>query len=165
MYNRNLLGLFGMFSLGAVSLAAMPAQAQLASQSSQFSGTVPAVCQVADPVNATTPMTFSGGVLSGTTNAFSFQSNGNVSLQLRQVQIDAAPANTGNYTWGGVLKVNNGADITSATQAGASAIIPYAAGLTANDDFQMSLTVSAPNGVLMAQGTYTGTLTVDCLAP
>lgn len=165
MYNRNLLGLFGMASFGAATLAALPANAQLASQSSQFTGTVPAVCQVADPVNATTPMTYQGNTLTGTTNAFSFESNGNVSLQLRQVQIDAAPANTGNYTWAGVLKVNNGANVTSATQAGASAVIPYANGLTANDDFQMALTVSAPAGVLMAQGVYTATLTTDCIAP
>lgn len=150
---------------GASLLAAAPASAQLASQSSEFSGTVPAICQVADPVNATTPMTYVNGVLSGTTNAFSFQSNGAVQLQLRQVQINAAPANTGNYTWAAGLQVNNGAQITSSTQAGASAIIPYANGLTANDDFQMSLAVSAPQGTLMAQGTYTALVTTDCIAP
>jgi hypothetical protein len=148
-----------------LALAGLPASAQLASQSSEFSGTVPAICQVADPVNASTPMSYVDGVLSGTTNAFSFASNGAVQLQLRQVQINAAPANTGNYTWNAGLQVNNGAQVTSATQAGASAVIPYANGLTANDDFQMTLAVSAPQGTLMAQGTYTALVTTDCIAP
>lgn len=156
--------LFAVASFGLIAANA-PANAQLASQSSEFSGSIPAICQVADPVNASTPMTYVDGVLSGTTNAFSFQSNGAVQLQLRQVQINAAPANTGNYTWAAGLQVNNGAQITSSTQAGASAIIPYANGLTANDDFQMSLAVSAPQGVLMAQGTYTALVTTDCIAP
>ena len=43
-------------------------------------------------------------------------------------------------------------------------MIPYANGLTANDDFQMTLAVSAPDNVLMAQGTYTATVTTDCIA-
>lgn len=156
--------LFAAASFGLIAANA-PANAQLASQSSEFSGSVPAICQVADPVNASTPMTYVDGVLSGTTNAFSFQSNGAVQLQLRQVQINASPANTANYTWAAGLQVNNGAQITSSTQAGASAVIPYANGLTANDDFQMSLAVSAPQGVLMAQGTYTALVTTDCIAP
>lgn len=153
-------------ALGAILLtASLPAYAQLASQTSEFSGTVPPICQVADPVNASTPMTYTNGVLSGTTNAFSFASNGPVQLQLRQVAIQASPAGTGNYTWAAGLQVNNGAQVTSSTQAGASAIIPYANGLTANDDFQMTLAVSAPQGVLMAQGTYTALVTTDCIAP
>lgn len=155
----------GVAGLAALALNALPASAQLASQSSEFSGTVPAICQVADPVNASTPMTYVDGVLSGTTNAFSFQSNGAVQLQLRQVQINAAPANTGNYTWNAGLRVNNGAQITGSTQAGASAVIPYANGLTANEDFQMTLAVSAPAGTLMAQGVYTALVTTDCIAP
>lgn len=150
--------------LAVMGAAAMPAQAQLASQSTQFSGSVPAICQVVDQVNASSPMTYVDGVLSGSSQPFSFASNGSVALQLRQVDINAAPANTSNYTWNAGLKVNNGAQITSATQAGASAVIPYANGLTANDDFQMTLAVNAPANVLMAQGTYTATVTTDCIA-
>jgi hypothetical protein len=156
---------FAFIAGSAVILSGGAANAQLASQSSEFSGTVPAICQVADPVNASTPMSYVDGVLSGTTNAFSFQSNGAVQLQLRQVQINASPANTGNYTWNGVLKVNNGANVASSTQAGASAVVPYPNGLTANEDFQMSLAVSAPAGTLMAQGNYVALLTTDCIAP
>lgn len=150
--------------LAVMGAAAMPAQAQLASQSTQFSGSVPAICQVVDQVNASSPMTYVNGVLSGESQPFSFASNGSVALQLRQVAINAAPESTGNYTWNAGLKVNNGAQITSATQAGASAVIPYANGLTANDDFQMTLAVNAPANVLMAQGTYTATVTTDCIA-
>ncbi len=155
-------------SLGAtfaLSAIAFPAQAQLASQSTQFSGSVPPVCQVVDPVQASTPMTFQGNTLSGVTNAFSFESNGNVALQLRQVQIDAAPENTGNYAWNAGLRINNGQQLAQATQNAASSSVPYPNGLTANDDFQMTLNISAPNNVLMAQGTYVATVTTDCIAP
>lgn len=147
----------------AILVAPGAAFAQLASSSSEFSGTVPAVCQVADPVNSATPMSFANNVLSGTTNAFSFESNGNVALQLRQVQVVAAPENTGNYAWNAGLRVNNGAQLASATQAGGSATVGYPNGLTANDDFQMTLAVSAPQNVLMRQGTYTAIVTTDCV--
>lgn len=165
MYQRNLLGLFGMFSLGAVSLAAIPAQAQLASQSTQFSGSVPALCRVADSVNATSPMSFDGTKLSGVSNAFSFESNGNVNLQLRAVQINEAPSNTSGYSWNGGLRVNNGQEVLASTQDGASWLANYPNGLTANDDFQMTLSVNAPSGSLMSQGTYVATVTTDCIAP
>ena len=164
MYNRNLLGLFGMFSLGAVSLAAIPAQAQLASQSSQFTGTVPALCRVADAVNATTAMTYADNTLSGVTNPFSFESNGNVSLQLRAVEIVGAPSAASNYNWAAGLKVNNGAQVAQATQNNASSAVPYANGLTANDDFQMTLAI-ANGGNMLAQGTYIAQVTTDCIAP
>jgi hypothetical protein len=164
MYNRNLLGLFGMFSLGAVSLAAIPAQAQLASQSSQFTGTVPALCRVADAVNATTAMTYANNTLSGTTNPFSFESNGNVSLQLRAVEIVGAPSGSESYNWAAGLRVNNGAQLAQATQNGASSAVPYANGLTANDDFQMTLAI-ANGGNMLAQGTYIANVTTDCIAP
>jgi hypothetical protein len=98
------------------------------------------------------------------TGAFSFESNGPVSLQLRQVQINASPANTANYTYDLGLNVHNGARITGATQAGASAVIPYANGLAVNDNFAMELTIAPPQGTLIAQGTYTATAVVDCLA-
>lgn len=150
--------------LAVVGAAAVPVQAQLASQSTQFSGSVPAVCQVADTVNTSSPMTYVDGVLSGVSEAFSFQSNGSVALQLRQVQINASPANATNYNWDAGLRENNGVQLASATQEGASAVLPYANGLTANDDFQMTLSVRAPEGVLMAQGNYVATVTTDCIA-
>ena len=164
MYNRNLLGLFGMFSLGAVSLAAIPAQAQLASQSSQFTGTVPALCRVADAVNATTAMTYANNTLSGTTNAFSFESNGNVSLQLRKVEVVGAPSAASNYTWAAGLRVNNGAQLAQATKDNASVAVPYANGLTNNDDFQMTLNITN-GGAMLAQGNYIAQVTTDCIAP
>ena len=150
--------------MALMGLAAMPAQAQLASQSTQFSGSVPAVCQVADTVNTSSPMSYVDGVLSGESQAFSFESNGSVALQLRQVQINARPGNATNYSWAAGLRVNNGVQLASATQDGASAVIPYADGLTPNDDFQMTLAIRAPEGVLMAQGNYVATVTTDCIA-
>jgi hypothetical protein len=156
------LSLVGLGSLILVS--SLPAHAQLASQSTQFSGTVPAVCQVVDPVQASTPMSYQGNTLSGTTNDFSFQSNGNVALQLRAVQIESAPVNTGNYVWNAGLKVNNGNQIATSTQSAPSSPVAYPNGLTANDDFQMTLSISAPGGTLMAQGVYVATVTTDCIA-
>lgn len=156
-------------SLAAMSTAAAPflflpaANAQLASQSSEFSGSVPPLCRVADPVNTSTPMSFDGNQLAGTTNAFSFESNGNIALQLRQVQILNAPDQTAGYTWAAGLRVNNGNQIAGSTQDGASASIPYANGLTANDDFQMTLRVSAPGNNLMRQGNYVALVTTDCI--
>lgn len=153
----------------ALGMAAIPAliggaaQAQLASQSSQFSGTVPPLCRVTDLVNPTTTMSFLNDKLSGTTNDFSFESNGNIALQLRAVDVVSAPDGTGNYTWAAGLKVNNGAELASATQAGASATVAYPNGLTSNDDFQMTLSVSAPQGQLMRQGTYVAVVTTDCI--
>lgn len=160
--SRKLISSLGVLSLSAL---AFPAQAQLASQSTQFSGSVPALCRVADSVNATTPMNFNGTVLSGVSDDFSFESNGNVNLQLRAVQIDEAPSSATGYSWAGGLRINNGAEIANANPQSASALVNYPNGLTGNDDFQMSLTVSAPQGVLMAQGTYVATLTTDCIAP
>lgn len=152
--------------IGLASLSlSLPSYAQLASQSTQFSGSVPALCRVADSVNATTPMSFNGTTLSGVSDDFSFESNGNVNLQLRAVQIDQAPANTSGYSWNGGLRVNNGAQLASATPDGASALVNYPNGVTANDDFQMTLSISAPQGALMAQGAYIATLTTDCIAP
>lgn len=140
------------------------ANAQLASQTTQFNGTVPAVCQVADPVNASTPMAFNNNVLSGQTNAFSFQSNGNVALQLRAVNIVGAPEGAGNYNWAAGLKVNNGNQLAQATQNDPSSAVPFVNGLTANDDFQMTLSITAPGSTLLAQGNYIALVTTDCIA-
>jgi hypothetical protein len=159
---QRLLGLVGVTSMVAYSL---PIKAQLASQSTQFSGTVPPVCQVVDPVQASTPLSYQGNTLSGTTNAFSFESNGNVALQLRQVQIDSAPSGTGNYGWNAGLKVNNGEQLAQSTQNAPSSSVAYPNGLNSNDDFQMTLNISAPNNTLMNQGTYVATVTTDCIAP
>ena len=161
-FSRKLIGSLGVLSLSAF---AFPAQAQLASQSTQFSGSVPALCRVADSVNATTPMSFNGTTLSGVSDDFSFESNGNVNLQLRAVQIDSAPDNTGNYAWAGGLRINNGQQLASSTPQAASSLVNYPNGLTANDDFQLTLNISAPQGALMAQGTYVATVTADCIAP
>lgn len=147
-----------------LAASALPASAQLASQTTEFSGSVGAICRVGTPIQANTPMAFLDDALSGTTGAFSFESNGPVALQLRQVQINASPAGTADYTWDLGLSVHNGARITGATQAGASAVIPYNNGLAVNDNFAMDLKVSAPQGVLMAQGTYAATAVIDCLA-
>lgn len=158
---RHLTALTGLAILGASNL---PAQAQLASSSTQFDGTVPAICQVVDQVNASSPMTFLDGKLSGVSQAFSFESNGSVALQLRQVQINSQPAQANNYNFNAGLKIYNGNEIASATQEAMSQVIPYAKGLTANDDFQMTLTISAPKDTLMAQGQYVATVTTDCIA-
>ena len=155
--------IFGLAALTALATAT-PAQAQLASQSTEFTGSVGAICRVGTPIQAQTPLAFVNDTLNGTTGAFSFESNGPVSLQLRQVQINASPANTANYTYDLGLNVHNGARITGATQAGASAVIPYANGLAVNDNFAMELTIAPPEGTLIAQGTYTATAVVDCLA-
>jgi hypothetical protein len=148
----------------AISAATTPAAfAQLASQNSIFQGTVPPVCQVADAVQPTTPLSYLNNQLTGVTNPFSFQSNGNVSLQLRQVEVLAAPAGTNAYQYRLGLNVNNGAELLAADSAAGSGPVNYPNGLTANDDFTMSMAVSAPGNSLMAQGAYQIRGTVDCV--
>lgn len=158
---RHLTALTGLAILGASNL---PAQAQLASSGTQFDGSVPAICQVVDKVNASSPMKFLDGKLSGESQAFSFESNGGVALQLRQVQINTKPQNANNYSFDAGLKIYNSSEIASANQDGMSQVIPYANGLTTKDDFQMTLTISAPKDTLMAQGQYVATVTTDCIA-
>ena len=88
---------FAGFTVAALAaMSGLPSFAQLASQESTFTGTVPAVCTVSDQVQATTPMSLNGGgtELSGLTDDFNFLSNGAVSVQLRAVNVTAQPAGT-----------------------------------------------------------------------
>jgi len=153
-----------LFLAAAAGFAApQAAVAQLASQSSTFTGTVGAICTVSDAVQATTPMFINGAgtELSGVTDNFSFISNGPVAVQLRAVEINAQPAGTSAYTFGGSLN-KDGSLIASSTPAAASAAVNYAA-LASTDLFTMGLSVQNSGNVL-AQGTYTAVLTTDCIA-
>ena len=153
----------GLLALAAIN--GLPAFAQLASQDSTFTGTVPAICTVSDQVQATTPMTLSGGgtVLAGETDQFNFVSNGAVSVQLRAVDVLAQPTGTGAYSFDGRLE-DSGTSIATATPSSASSLVAYNGGLGGNEDFTMGLDISAPGGAVLAAGTYTAKLTTDCIA-
>ena len=160
---RTAIAGFSVAALAAVS--GLPSFAQLASQESTFTGTVPAVCTVSDQVQATTPMSLNGGgtELAGLTDDFNFLSNGAVSVQLRAVNVTAQPAGTAGYNFSGSLN-DSGTLIASATAAGASSVVSYAGGLAGNEDFSMGLLISAPGGAVLNQGSYTAVLTTDCIA-
>ncbi len=146
------------------AMSGLPSFAQLASQESLFTGTVPAICTVSDQVQATTPMSLNAGgsELSGVTDEFNFISNGAVSVQLRAVAVQAQPAGTAGYGFAGSLN-DSGTLIASATPKAASSVVPYASGLAGNEDFSMGLVIS-DSGSVLNQGTYTALLTTDCLA-
>ena len=152
---------------GIVALLGLnaPVMAQLASQESTFTGTVPAVCTVSDQVQATTPMSLNGGgtELAGLTDDFNFISNGAVSVQLRAVNVTAQPAGTNSYKFDGSLNDSN-TEIATATANNSSAAVPYPSGLVGNEDFSMGLVISVPNGSVLTQGQYTAVLTTDCIA-
>lgn len=147
----------------AVLAQIAPAGAQLASQSTQFQGSVGDICNVADPVNATTPMSYNNGVLQGETNAFSFQSNTAPNLQLRAVQVDYAPTGN-NASYELQLKdEDQNQYILTSTPANASGWWSYDQPLTSNDKYRMRLRVTAPTGQILSAGYYAVTATTDCI--
>lgn len=153
-------------SAAALAVASgVPAFAQLASQESTFTGTVPVVCTVSDQVQATTPMSLNGGgtELAGLTDDFNFESNGDVSVQLRAVNVTAQPAGTTSYSFDGSLN-DSGTEIASATANNGSSAVPYSGGLAGNENFSMGLLISAPGGAVLNPGSYTAVLTTDCIA-
>lgn len=153
--------------LSWIGLASLPAQAQLNSASSQFSGTAPNICQVGSPIQANTAMnvTAGGNGLSGETSPFSFVSNTPVDLQLRSVTIDnAPPGSNGNYQAGLVEGASN-AEVLQASNANGSGLKRYAQPLVTTDTFRMRLAIAAPTGAMLTAGDYVSTVTVDCLSP
>lgn len=163
MLQRLAMGI-GLALLGATAL---PAQAQLASSSTQFSGTAPQICQVGAPIQAETPMavTNGGNGLMGETSAFSFVSNTPVGLQLRSVTIDSAPTGANGSYVAGLHDGASGGVLLTATNANASTVKDYAEPLTSTNTFKMRLNIEAPTGSTLTAGNYVSTVTVDCLSP
>lgn len=156
-----------MLGLAGLSLALLPAKAQLSSASSQFSGTAPNICQVGTAIQPSTAMnvTTGGNGLTGETTPFSFVSNTPVDLQLRSITIDSAPTG-GNATYqAGLVEATSKSEVLQASESKASGLKRYAQPLATTDNFSMRLTIAAPQGAMLTAGKYVSTVTVDCLSP
>ena len=156
---------FAGFSVAALAaMSGLPSFAQLASQYSTFTATVPPICTVSDTVQGTTPMTLNGGgtELTGITDDFNFVSNGAVSVQLRSVSVIDQPTGTSGYSFTGSLN-DSGAPINWANATSADPPVAYASGLAGDEDLSMGLTIS-DSGSMLLPGTYTSILTTDCIA-
>lgn len=159
--------LIPLLGLTGISLTMLPVQAQLTSASSKFSGTAPNICQVGTAIQPTTAMTMASGGsgMNGETNSFSFVSNTPVDLQLKNINIDAAPAGN-NATYQATLIDGNGNNsVLEATNTKASGLKRYNQPLVASDTFTMRLAIAAPQGGILTAGNYVSTVTVDCLSP
>lgn len=161
---KRILPLLG---LGSVSLMLLPAQAQLGSASARFTGNAPKICQVAQPIQASTTMamTAGGNGMTGTTAPFSFISNTPVDLQLRSVIADNAPTGTNATYQAALVETAANAEVLQASNTKGSSIKRYAQPLVANDTFMMRLAIAAPQGAVLSAGDYVSTVTVDCVSP
>jgi hypothetical protein len=153
--------------LAGLGLTVLPAQAQLSSASSQFTGTAPNICQVGSPIQANTAMNVTGGGngLSGETSPFSFVSNTPVDLQLRSVTVDKAPDGSNGSYQAGLVEAASKAEVLQASNTNASGLKRYAQPLVTTDTFSMRLAIAAPKGGMLTAGNYVSTVTVDCLSP
>lgn len=145
----------------ALGLLAAPSFA--ASSDVDFSGTVPAYCTISNSPSATT-MTYDTSTkrLQGTSSNFGFESNTGVDINLSQVTIVGAPANTSGYTWSAsLLGPSSSIVVTSSNSAGSSTPYTSATPLTSSSNHSFIFTVQN-GGAPMVAGTYSGKVTVDC---
>ena len=161
---KRLIPLLGFTGL---SLTMLPAQAQLSSASTKFSGTAPNICQVGTAIQANTPMsvTTGGNGLTGETAQFSFVSNTPVDLQLRSITVDSAPKGSNGTYQAGLVEGSSKDEVLQASDSKASGLKRYAQPLVATDNFSMRLAIAAPQGAMLTAGSYVSTVTVDCLSP
>jgi len=150
----------------AASLLALasPVDAQLASQTTNFTGTVPAACNVLGGGNQNANLVLTQlDNFQGSSNSISFEANADVNLQLAAVSIVAAPQGTSNYTWLATLNDAGNNVIASADPSNASSLVNYSSGLTNQQTFTVKLSIQ-PNTSFLIPGTYTADVTLDCLA-
>lgn len=150
----------------AASLLALasPVGAQLASQTTNFSGTIPVACNVlsGNGQNANLVLTQLDN-FQGSSSTITFEANADVNLQLAAVDIVAAPQGTSNYTWLATLNDAGNNVIASADPSNASSTVNYSNGLTNQQSFTVKLSIQ-PNTSFLLPGTYTANVTLDCLA-
>lgn len=154
---RKLAGIFA-----GLAVFGIPANAQLGSQTTTFSGTIPLSCNASGNQNANLVLTQLDN-FEGNSNSITFNSNGAVKLQLDTVNIIAAPAGTTNYIWTATLKNSGNNVIASADSASGSSPVTFANGLTNQNSFTVGLSVQNSTGNLIP-GLYTAEVTIDCIS-
>ena len=144
-------------------LASLPAQAQLSSQTTSFTGTVPLSCDLTSGSSSVTMTANGSNSISGTTPSFYYTSNAAVKLALSPVTVNATPTGT-SYNWQAVLFKGGTSVATTDESSSSPAEVSYSSGLSSSDAFTLQMNVNSSSST-MAVGTYTGTITLDCLAP
>lgn len=154
----------------AVSTAAVSAfvpSAHAATSEVEFNGTVPSYCTIANSPTATT-LTYDSTLnrLSANSTDFNFVSNSGVNVNLSQVTVLSAPANTNGYSWFANLWDSSNAIVVSSSNTAASST-PYTSStpLSSANTFKMNFMIrNGSSGAPMLAGTYSGKVTIDCTA-
>jgi hypothetical protein len=149
------------------ALAAIPVSAttptNLSSKTTTFTGTVPVSCQLNNSVNTVTMSLTSMNLFEGTTTDIGVNSNSPVTLSLSPVTVSATPTGTSSYSWAAALMDGAGGTLLSTTDSSSAAsTVDYNNGIT-NTNFKVRLSVGPASGNVKP-GTYTGTVTLDCLS-
>ena len=147
-----------------LSLITLPVGAvPLSSQTTTFSGTVPVTCNVSGgSTNVNLVLTGLNNLQGGGSNV-SFEANANVDLQLGAIGVTATPTGTSSYSWVAELRDAGNNVIASSDKSNASSLVNYSSGLTSSTTFTVWMNI-APNTGFFKPGTYTGAVTLDCLA-
>ena len=152
-------------SLPVLGIAvAMPtsAQANLASQTTTFSGDVPGTCSFPAGSGQSVTMLPSGATLSGTSTAITVRANGSVNLSLSALTFTANPNGTTPTATATLNNVTGGASVLGTATVGTD-MASTALNNTANQDHDVTI------GMAVAQatepGTYTTTVVLTCLTP
>ena len=151
-------------SLG-IALAALPVGAvtTLDSKTTTFTGTVPSSCEIGNNVNTVTMTLTTLDRFEGQTNDLSFDSNVPVTLSLTPVTVSATPSGTSSYTWTAALIDNAGGTVASTTDSSSTnSTVAYNNGVS-NTNLKIRMSVASASGNIKT-GTYTGSVTVDCLS-
>jgi type 1 fimbria pilin len=86
-----------------------------------------------------------------------------VTLSLSPVTVSATPTGTSSYSWTAALMDGAGGTLMTTTESSASAsTVDYNNGIT-NTNFKVRMSVGPSSGNVKP-GTYTGTVTLDCLS-
>ena len=150
----------------SAALLSVPAGfAQLATQTATFTGEMPVGCTQSGFIDASVTMTPAGmAQLTGTTGIFGYDANAAVNLSLNPVTVVSAPSGTTGYIWqASLLDSGNTQLATTLSTSSEPAIKAFNSGITSNVAFRLLMQVGPSSGN-MKPGTYSSSVTLDCVA-
>jgi hypothetical protein len=152
-------------AVGAAFFSVPAGFAQLATQTATFTGVMPTGCTQSGFIDASVTMTPSGlAQLTGTTGIFNYEANAAVDLVLNPVTIISAPSGTTSYIWqASLLDGTNTQLISVLATSSTPAERAFNSGITSNVAFRLLMQVGPSSGN-MKPGTYSGSVTLDCVA-
>jgi hypothetical protein len=139
--------------------------AQLATQTATFTGEMPTGCTQSGFIDASVTMTPAGmAQLTGTTGIFNYDANAAVNLSLNPVTVVSAPSGTTAYVWqASLLDSGNTQLISTLSTSSGPATRAFNSGITSNVAFRLLMQVGPSSGN-MKPGTYSSSVTLDCVA-